>query len=78
LLLTRDEIPRNEVVFGKQVKLELLRYYDQIFLRPEKSTLRFFALRALQFWEIALVFHYHLGKFGLNIFPNLKTKQVKY
>jgi len=38
----------------------------------------FFALRALQFWEMALVFRYYLGKFGLNIFPDLKSKQIKY
>jgi len=26
-------------------------------LRPEKSAVRFFGLRALQFWEMALVFY---------------------
>ena len=44
----------------------------------KKVHLVFFALRALQFSERAQVFHYYLGKVGLNIFPNLKTKQVKY
>jgi len=48
------------------------------FLRPEKVHLGFFALRALQFWEMALVFHYYLGKFGINIFPDLKGKEIKY
>jgi len=27
---------------------------------------------------MALVFHYHQGKFGLNIFLDLKSKQIKY
>jgi hypothetical protein len=40
--------------------------------------LGFFALRALQFWEMALVFYFYLGKFGFNIFPDLKSKQIKY
>jgi len=35
----------------------------------KKVHLGFFALRALKCWEMALVFHYFLGKFGLNIFP---------
>jgi len=35
-----------------------------------------FALIALHFWETALLFHYYQGKFCLNIFPNLKNKQV--
>jgi len=48
------------------------------FLLPEKSTIMFFALRALQFWEMALVFHCHLGKFDINIFPDLKSKQIIY
>ncbi len=29
-----------------------------------KSTLRFFALRSLQFWEMALVFNHRLGNFA--------------
>jgi len=41
-----------------------------------KNTLMFFALRALQFWEMALGFHFYLGKFGLNIFRNLKHKRI--
>jgi len=45
---------------------------------PEKGTLKFFALRALQFWEMALVFYYYLGKFGFNIFLYLENKQIKY
>jgi hypothetical protein len=49
------------------------------FLRPEKSTLKlFFAFIALQFWEMALLFYFYLGKFGFNIFPDLKSKQIKY
>jgi hypothetical protein len=39
---------------------------------------RYFALRALQFWESALIFHYYRGKSGLNIVPDLKRKQIKY
>jgi len=27
---------------------------------------------------MALVFHYYLGKFGINIFPDLKGKEIKY
>jgi len=34
--------------------------------------------RALPFWEMALVFHYYLGIFGLNIYLDLKSKQIKY
>jgi len=44
----------------------------------KKVHLGFFALRVLQFYEMALVFHYYLGKFGLNIFWDLKSKQIKY
>ncbi len=44
----------------------------------KKSTLSFFALKAPQFWEMTLVFHYYLGKLGLYIFPDLKRKQIKY
>jgi hypothetical protein len=43
-----------------------------------KSTLRFFTLRALQFWEMTLAFHYLVEKFSLNIFQDLKSKQIKY
>ncbi len=35
----------------------------------------FFALWALQFWEMALLFYFYLRKFGLNIFPDLKSKK---
>jgi len=46
------------------------------FLQPEKRTLRFFfALRALQFWKMVLVFHYYQQEFCLNIFLDLKSKQ---
>jgi len=48
------------------------------FLQPEKIHLGFFALRALQFWEMALFFLLFLGKFCFNIFLNLKSKQIKY
>ncbi len=45
----------------------------------KKSTLRFFlSLWALQFWEMALLFYFYLGKFSLNIFPDLKSKQIKF
>jgi hypothetical protein len=27
---------------------------------------------------MVLVFHYYRGKIGLNIFPDLKSKQIKY
>jgi len=37
-----------------------------------------FELRALQFLEMALAFHYYRGKFGLHIFPDLKSKQTKH
>jgi len=43
----------------------------------KKVHLGFFALRALQFWEMALFFYFYLGKFGFNIFPDLKSKQIK-
>jgi len=44
-----------------------------------KSTLKlFFAFIALQFWEMALLFYFYIGKFGFNIFPDLKSKQIKY
>jgi len=43
----------------------MLNYIMAIFLCPEKSTLRFFAIRALQFWEMALVFDYYLGNMAL-------------
>ncbi len=33
--------------------------------------------RALQFLEMAMVFHYYLGKFGLNVFLDLKSKKIK-
>ncbi len=56
----------------------LLNTYDKYFLRPEKSKFSFFALRTLQFWDMALVFHYNLRKCGLDIFPVLKSKQIKY
>ncbi len=47
------------------------------FLRPEKSSLRFFfALITLQFWESVLFFYLYLGKFGFNIFPHSKSKQI--
>jgi len=53
---------------------------DKKILPPtgKKVQLGFFSLGALQFWEMALVFHYYLEKFGLNIFPNLKSQQIKY
>jgi len=44
----------------------------------KKVLLGFYTLRAFHFWEMALVFHYYLGKFGLKIFLDLKTKQIKY
>jgi len=52
---------------------------DKIILPPtgKKVHLGFFELRPLQFWEMALVFCYHQEKFGLNIFPDLKSKQIK-
>jgi len=39
----------------------------------KKVHLAFFALRALQLWEMARFFY--LGKFGFNIFPDLISKQ---
>ncbi len=41
-----------------------------------KNTLMFFALRALQFWEMALGFHYYLGIFGPSIFPGLNKLNI--
>jgi hypothetical protein len=56
----------------------LSAYPGKYFLRPEKKyTYVFFALRALQFWEMALLFCFYLEKFGFNIFPDLKSKQIK-
>jgi len=48
------------------------------FLQREKVHLGFFALRALQFLVMSLVFQYYVGKSGLNIFPDLKSTQIKY
>jgi len=53
-------------------------YFSYTSSDRKKCTLRFVTLTALQFWEMALVFHYYLEKFGLNIFPDLKNKQIKY
>jgi len=39
----------------------------------EKVHLGLFASRALQLREMALVLHFNLWKFGLNVFPDLKT-----
>ncbi len=48
-------------------------------LRPEKSTLRFFLIKSTSMMGngTALVFHYYLRKFSLNIFPDLKSKKIK-
>jgi hypothetical protein len=43
----------------------------------KKVHLGFFALRALQFWEMALFFYFYQGTFGFNIFPDLKSTQIK-
>jgi len=58
-----------------------LRPVSKITLPPsgKKVHLCFFALRALQFWEMTLFFFYfYLGKIGFNIFPDLKSKQIKF
>jgi len=53
------------------------RFFAVVLLpQTRKSTISFFAFRALQFWEINF-FDYYLGKFGFNIFPDLKSKQIK-
>jgi len=44
----------------------------------KKVHLGFFSWRVIQFWEMVLVFHYYLGKFGFNIFLDLKSKKIKW
>ncbi len=46
------------------------------FLGPEKIHLVLFALRALHIWEMALIFHHYLGKFGLNNWPPFINHQI--
>ncbi len=43
----------------------------------KKVHLGFFVLSSIQFCEMALVLAIYLGKFGLNIFPDLKNKQIQ-
>ncbi len=55
------------------------RNLDQNLLPPTgKKYTCFFCIKAFQFWEIALVFQYYLGKLGLYIFPDLKSEQIKF
>jgi len=56
------------------------RGWSKIILPPtrKKYTKVFSALSAFQFWEMALVFTYYLGKFAPYMYPGLKGKQIKH
>ncbi len=64
------------VVKGGTVVRKVSRKCHILSPTGNKVQLGFFALRALQFWEMALGFHYYLGIFGLSIFPCLNKLNI--
>jgi len=77
LLFAFNNFCKNYIILNNSsVRLVMILCKNYHILPPTGGLRFFFALRALQFWAMALVFHYYLEKFGLNIFPDLKSKQL--